>query len=125
MLPTKGATGLMLICIMYISSVEAKLLGSRGSGIEAFLSMGMETRFGHSYCRPNRPACVKLEAWVQFVRFGEVKMPMTKSWAYEITATLFHGISKLCLPDYLQNLIQWMIEQVKRCLGKAGHVYSA
>ena len=48
-LPPNGAPGLMLICRMYISSVEAKLEGSKGFAIEALVSMGMETKFGHSY----------------------------------------------------------------------------
>ena len=91
MLPPSGAPGLMLICKIYISSLEAKLVGSKGLGIEAFLSMGTETRLGHSYCRPKSPACVKLEACVQLIKFGDVKMPITKSWAYEITATLYHA----------------------------------
>lgn len=66
---------------MYISSVEAKFEGSRGLAMEAFVSMGMESRLGHSYWRPRRPACVKLEAWDHVLRSGEVKMPMTNSWA--------------------------------------------
>ena len=48
---------------------------------EAFRRVGMETRLGHSYWRPRRPAWVKLLACVQLVRLGEVKIPMVNSWA--------------------------------------------
>ena len=64
---------------MYISPIEAKLDGSRGSAREELASIGMETRFGHSYWRPRIPAWVKFEAWVQFTRLGDVQKPMVKS----------------------------------------------
>lgn len=49
--------------------------------------MGIGTRLGHSYCRPSRPWCEKLEACVQVFRFGEVKIPITNSWAYATAMT--------------------------------------
>lgn len=70
--PPSGAPGLMLMARRYIDPVEAKLEDSKGSATEALVSMGIETRFGHSYCRPSSPWWLKLEACVQFLRLGEV-----------------------------------------------------
>ena len=61
--------------------VEAILDGERGEGMEALVRVGIWTRLGHSYWRPRRPEWLKLEAWVQLLRSGEVKKPMVAAWA--------------------------------------------
>lgn len=63
--PPSGAPGLMEIVRTHIVSSDP--------------SMGISTRLGHSYCRPRRPAEVKLDAEVQVFISGEVQIPMANS----------------------------------------------